>query len=311
MARHFYSGRKAQQWLANFALFFIVMSCILMYQVTRIPSVEDTQRASRVQAHVSENSNPEQDIKTVEGSDESQNAGGADGVDRGENDEDTEEKQPPSPRPIHELLNSQTLKDLEQLLFKNQKRPPDSVYNLNVTVSDAIPLDRPVKDTRPRECLDVGYDVDSLPTATVIVPFYNEALSMLLRTVHSVLRRSPDRLLTEVIMIDDCSPNENLKSRLTTYVNHLPKVKLIRNKVRQGLIRSRMIGARMARGEVLVFLDAHTEANVQWLEPLLHEIWMDPKKVVQPNVDKIDPRSIEYVKSTGSVPRGAFSWDLR
>ena len=42
------------------------------------------------------------------------------------------------------------------------------------------------------------YDINELPRASVIMPFYNEALSMLLRTIHSVLNRSPDQLLNEV-----------------------------------------------------------------------------------------------------------------
>ena len=50
---------------------------------------------------------------------------------------------------------------------------------------------------------------------------------------------------------------------------------------RVGLIRARMTGASMARGEVLMFQDAHTEANVGWAEPLLQAIKDDPTTVIQ------------------------------
>lgn len=104
----------------------------------------------------------------------------------------------------------------------------------------------------------------------MIIPFYNEHPSTLLRTVYSVLNRSPAELIVEIILVDDYSNKQFLGAPLKDFIkDHLPKVKLIRLPERSGLITARLTGARNSSAEVLVFLDSHTEANVNWLPPLL------------------------------------------
>jgi polypeptide N-acetylgalactosaminyltransferase len=64
-----------------------------------------------------------------------------------------------------------------------------------------------------------------------------------------------------------------LKEYLESYIEQWEgKVKLLRNSEREGLIRTRSRGAREANGEVIVFLDAHCEVNINWLPPLLAPI---------------------------------------
>ena len=53
-------------------------------------------------------------------------------------------------------------------------------------------------------CHSKTYESD-LPTASIIICFHNEALSALLRTVHTVLQRSPPHLIHEIILINDAS----------------------------------------------------------------------------------------------------------
>lgn len=91
-------------------------------------------------------------------------------------------------------------------------------------LSDAISVNRSVADIRHKGCAKLRYLRD-LPTVSVVVPFYNEHFSTLMRTCYSVLNRSPAHLVREIILVDDYSDRANLKAPLDLFVaEHLPKV---------------------------------------------------------------------------------------
>jgi polypeptide N-acetylgalactosaminyltransferase len=72
-----------------------------------------------------------------------------------------------------------------------------------------------------------------------------------MRTVHSVLNRSPPQFLEEVLLVDDFSDKPSLGAPLEDYISQFKeKVRLIRNEKREGLIRTRSKGAEHAHGEV-------------------------------------------------------------
>jgi polypeptide N-acetylgalactosaminyltransferase len=105
---------------------------------------------------------------------------------------------------------------------------------LNQALSEHISYNRTVPDARHPSCRKKSYDVDSLLTTSVIIIFFNEPYSVLVRTVHSVLNTSPKNLLKEIILVDDGSSNVDLKHKLDFYVSTRlgDKVKVIRLKNR-------------------------------------------------------------------------------
>ncbi|KAG7464091.1 hypothetical protein MATL_G00183590 [Megalops atlanticus] len=180
--------------------------------------------------------------------------------------------------------------------------------HFNVYLSEKIPLDRAIPDTRPQACSE-NLVHDDLPTTSVIFCFVDEVWSTLLRSVHSVLNRSPPHLLKEIILVDDFSTKEYLKDNLDVYMSQFPKVRIVRLKERQGLIRARLAGAAVATGEVLTFLDSHIECNVGWLEPLLERVYMDRRKVACPVIEVISDKDMSYVL-VDNFQRGIFKWPL-
>uniref|UniRef100_A0A8C5DVL6 Polypeptide N-acetylgalactosaminyltransferase n=1 Tax=Gouania willdenowi TaxID=441366 RepID=A0A8C5DVL6_GOUWI len=179
----------------------------------------------------------------------------------------------------------------------------------NIYVSDRIALNRSLPDIRHKNCKTKVY-AEQLPNCSVIIPFHNEGWSSLLRTVHSVINRSPPSLIAEIILVDDFSDKEHLKGALEEYMVQLPKVRILRNKKREGLIRTRLLGATVAKGDVVTFLDSHCEANVNWLPPLLDRIAQNRKTIVCPMIDVIDHDNFGYETQAGDAMRGAFDWEM-
>uniref|UniRef100_A0A3B5MMZ5 Glycosyltransferase 2-like domain-containing protein n=1 Tax=Xiphophorus couchianus TaxID=32473 RepID=A0A3B5MMZ5_9TELE len=74
----------------------------------------------------------------------------------------------------------------------------------NIYVSNRISLNRSLPDIRHENCKQTLY-AEKLPNTSIIIPFHNEGWSSLLRTVHSVINRSPPELIAEIILVDDFS----------------------------------------------------------------------------------------------------------
>ncbi|XP_038209998.1 putative polypeptide N-acetylgalactosaminyltransferase 9 isoform X2 [Zerene cesonia] len=182
----------------------------------------------------------------------------------------------------------------------------------NQYVSDLISIRRKLPDPRDEWCKQPGRYLEDLPQTSVVICFHNEAWSVLLRTVHSVIDRSPPHLIKEIVLVDDFSDMPHLMQQLDDYMSALPKVRIVRATRREGLIRARLLGARYVTAPVLTYLDSHCECTEGWLEPLLDRIARNKTTVVCPVIDVIDDNTLEYhYRDSSSVNVGGFDWNLQ
>ncbi|KAK3108547.1 hypothetical protein FSP39_010398 [Pinctada imbricata] len=183
----------------------------------------------------------------------------------------------------------------------DQKKIHNELYMRNAFdqyVSDMISVHRRLRDGRNPDCKAKTYHKD-MPDTSIIICFHNEAWSVLLRTIHSILDRSPPELIKEIILVDDFSDMEHLKENLDAYLQEpgLEKVRVVRTPKREGLIRARLLGYAVATGDVLTFLDSHIECLPGWLEPLLSRIAENETTVIAPVINAISSSSFSVDNS--------------
>ena len=104
-------------------------------------------------------------------------------------------------------------KNEEELKIKEEGY---NTYAFNTLVSLRLGLSRTLPDTRNKECQKLKY-ADELPSASIIICYYHEELNVLLRTIHSVIERTPASVLKEVLVINDQS-DIDIAQNVTTHL---------------------------------------------------------------------------------------------
>ena len=105
------------------------------------------------------------------------------------------------------------------------------------------------------------------PHVSLILPSFNEG-EKLRQTVESLLANT--RQSFEILVVDNGSTDGS--SDFLRDLSPNDAVRLLRTQTRLGVVGARHAGADQARGEVLVFCDAHMLFPRDWLTPLLAEL---------------------------------------
>lgn len=188
-------------------------------------------------------------------------------------------------------------------------------FNLDVSNKHALATDQP--DIRSDECKALPLPpAAAMPKVSVIIIFFNEPLSTLLRNVVAVLNRTPPNLLGEVLLVDDFSSLPQL-ALLEEHLDRLPalarrKVRLFKRTTHNGIVGARNRGAKEAVHDIIVFLDSHSEVTPGWLPPLVSRIHGDRTRVVIPALHPIGLDTLRVSGYGNGWPpsKGSFNWKL-
>jgi glycosyltransferase involved in cell wall biosynthesis len=120
------------------------------------------------------------------------------------------------------------------------------------------------------------------------------------------MNNTPLEHVVEIIFVDDASepPASTILDKMEN-----PRIKIIRNDERQGLIRAKTLGANASQGDILVFLDAHVRTYPGWLEPMIRLTSANYKRVVVPMIPVLNGTTWEQVKDYVGV-KLIFDWKM-
>ena len=188
--------------------------------------------------------------------------------------------------------------------FEKFNSSEKNMSNVVGSISNFISIKRRLKDIRQSGCLEKSYPIAKLPKASIVIIFCNELLTFVLRAVWSVLHQTPKDLVHEIILVDDGSNSTEIVDVLPWYIENRfqgDEVRLVRNPTQKHLVEARLSGARVATGEILVFLEGHVELTPGWLEPLLNHIYKNSNAIAIPILDYIDFSTLEIYERVRKI----------
>ena len=123
-------------------------------------------------------------------------------------------------------------------------------------------------------------NLNSLPSVSIFVPYYNERSEILLRTL-SYLENQAYPLQLEVLIIDDGSTNNSIKA-VEQWLN-IPRrqkyllIKKSQNNGRKGFALDYALSLDIATGDAYVIVDSDTFIESNGIRELVSKLWSDDR----------------------------------
>ena len=171
-------------------------------------------------------------------------------------------------------------------LNKSELESLNKIYHRMISIQYAralLPAAAPPYDIKCLTYFDMKYEA----TVSIVITYYNEVMILLLRSLTTLIHRTPAKYLLEVILIDDSSTVDE-SGEMLEYARALRiPVRFFRTSSRKGVTNARRFGITQAKGTVVVIFDSHTEVGENWLQPLLYILHNKPNSIAVPFVHMI------------------------
>ena len=185
-------------------------------------------------------------------------------------------------------LAEHQFKTLLRATDKKELKTLESLFHrdLNFNWNNKYGLIPPSKPVFYKQCLRY-LDLEYTERVSVVISFKDELLSILLRTLTTLVYRTPSHLLHEIILVDDGS-RENNKESVLQHIQYLD-VQLVwyRRENSLGIANARQFGIAQASGELVAVLDSHMVVSEMWLQPLIATLREKPAGIAVPLVQMI------------------------
>lgn len=149
------------------------------------------------------------------------------------------------------------------------RKPSGHTYNSSHRYFVNAPVQPQGDASHPMGEAPPDFEPVEQPVVSVIVPVYNK-IEFTLRCLWSI-RRARWKHSYEVIVVDDCSSD-----RTRALLSQVRGLRLVANERNLGFVRSCNAGARLARGDYLLFLNNDTQVSPGWMDELVDTFAIRP-----------------------------------
>lgn len=162
------------------------------------------------------------------------------------------------------LLESRkiTRTQLADLILTGEEasRHIEKIKQIGLNKLARLPVAPPSRSAIKPEAIQIP--LSKKPLASVIIPVYGK-VEYTLQCLDSI-GNNPSKTEFEVLVIDDCSPDDSFAE-----LEKVRGIRLIKNEQNLGFVRTCNYGASLAKGDFLHFLNNDTTVSPGWLDELV------------------------------------------